>query len=65
MNETVKSAPSKKAKRRTRGHIRKRGEKYYVVYSVAGRKKEEVGGATVEFRHYIKPWSHGLPGFPE
>lgn len=48
MNETVKSAPSKKAKRRTRGHIRKRGEKYYVVYSVAGRKKEEVGGATVE-----------------
>ena len=24
-----------------------------------------VGGASVEFRHYIKPWSHGLPGFPE
>ena len=24
-----------------------------------------VGGASVEFRYYIKPWSHGLPGFPE
>lgn len=24
-----------------------------------------VGGASVEFRHYVKPWSHGLPGFPE
>lgn len=48
MNETLKSAPSKKAKKRTRGHIRKRGEKYYIVYSVAGRKKEEVGGTTAE-----------------
>ena len=48
MNEMVKSAPSKKAKKRTRGHIRKRGEKYYIVYSVAGRKKEEVGGTTAE-----------------
>ena len=48
MNETMKSAPSKKAKKRTRGHIRKRGEKYYIVYSVAGRKKEEVGGTTAE-----------------
>ena len=24
-----------------------------------------VGAASVEFRYYIKPWSHGLPGFPE
>lgn len=24
-----------------------------------------VGGASVEFRHYVQPWSHGLPGFPE
>ena len=48
MNEAVKSASSKKAKKRTRGHIRKRGDKYYIVYSVAGRKKEEVGGTTVE-----------------
>jgi len=24
-----------------------------------------VGGASVAFQHYIKPWSHGLPGFPE
>jgi integrase len=48
MSETPKSIPSRKPKKRTRGHIRKRGDKYYIVYSVAGRKKEEVGGATVE-----------------
>lgn len=48
MSETTKSTLSKKPKKRTRGHIRKRGEKYYIVYSVAGRKKEEVGGATAE-----------------
>ncbi len=24
-----------------------------------------VGGTSVEFRHYVQPWSHGLPGFPE
>ncbi len=24
-----------------------------------------VGGVSVEFRHYVQPWSHGLPGFPE
>ena len=48
MSEKTKSTPSKKPKKRTRGHIRKRGEKYYIVYSVAGRKKEEVGGATAE-----------------
>ena len=48
MSELSKSATSKKPKKRTRGHIRKRGDKYYIVYSVAGRKKEEVGGTTAE-----------------
>lgn len=24
-----------------------------------------VGGASIEFRYYVKPWSHGLPGSPE
>jgi len=24
-----------------------------------------VGGDSVEFRHYVKHWSHGLPGCPE
>ncbi len=47
MNETT-SERAKTSKKRTRGHIRKRGSKYYIVYSVAGRKKEEVGGATAE-----------------
>lgn len=28
-------------------------------------KRALVGGASVEFRHYVQPWSHGLPGFPE
>ena len=28
-------------------------------------KRALVAAPTVEFRHYIKPWSHGLPGFPE
>lgn len=28
-------------------------------------QRDLVGGPVVEFRHYIKPWSHGLPGFPE
>jgi len=27
--------------------------------------RELVGRRSVEFRHYIKPWGHGLPGFPE
>lgn len=45
---TAVEQPKKKSKKRARGHIRKRGEKYYVVYSVAGRKKEEVGGKTME-----------------
>lgn len=49
MNETTAEAqPKKKSKKRTRGHIRKRGEKYYLVYSIGGRKKEEVGGNTME-----------------
>ena len=30
-----------------------------------GEKKGLVGAAAVEWRHYVKPWSHGLPGFPE
>lgn len=28
-------------------------------------KRALLGGASVEFRHYVTPWSHGLPGFPE
>jgi hypothetical protein len=28
-------------------------------------KRVLVGGRSVEFRHYVQPWSHGLPGFPE
>ena len=28
-------------------------------------KRALVAAPAVEFRHYIKPWSHGLPGFPE
>ncbi|MCS6622650.1 hypothetical protein N0B44_06995 [Roseibacterium beibuensis] len=28
-------------------------------------KRALVGGPSVEFRHYVQPWSHGLPGFPE
>ncbi|MDI6624505.1 MAG: hypothetical protein QME55_07230 [Brevundimonas sp.] len=28
-------------------------------------KRALVAAPTVEFRHYIKHWSHGLPGFPE
>ncbi|MBW8303825.1 MAG: hypothetical protein K0M78_07760 [Brevundimonas sp.] len=28
-------------------------------------QRELVGAPGVEFRHYIQPWSHGLPGFPE
>lgn len=28
-------------------------------------KRALVGRPDVELRHYIKPWSHGLPGFPE
>lgn len=28
-------------------------------------QRDLVGGPGVEFRHYIKPWTHGLPGFPE
>lgn len=28
-------------------------------------KRALVGGRAVEFRHYVKPWSQGLPGFPE
>jgi len=27
--------------------------------------RELVSRRSVEFRHYIKPWGHGLPGFPE
>jgi integrase len=42
---TAATQPNKKSPKRTRGHIRKRGEKFYIVYSVAGRKKEEVGGS--------------------
>src|ERR1041384_2234174 len=49
MSETTAAPqPKKKSKKRTRGHIRQRGDKYYIVYSVAGRKKEEVGGTTME-----------------
>ena len=48
MRKAVASEDAKKLKRRTRGHIRKRGQKYYVIYSVAGQKKEEVGGTTAE-----------------
>lgn len=28
-------------------------------------RRDLVGGPSVEFRHYVQPWSHGLPGFPE
>lgn len=28
-------------------------------------KRALVGGPSVGFRHYVQPWSHGLPGFPE
>ncbi len=48
MSETTAVPQAKKSKKRTRGHIRQRGDKYYIVYSVAGRKKEEVGGSTME-----------------
>jgi len=48
MTEATPSERKKTSKKRTRGHIRKRGDKYYIVYSVAGRKKEEVGGTTTE-----------------
>ena len=49
MKETpAAEQPKKKSKKRTRGHIRLWGDKYYIVYSVAGRKKEEVGGKTME-----------------
>lgn len=47
MKETTQER-SKVGKKRTRGHIRKRGAKFYIVYSVGGRKKEEVGGTTAE-----------------
>ena len=30
-----------------------------------GGHRELVGRRSVEFRRYIKPWGHGLPGFPE
>lgn len=28
-------------------------------------KRGLVGAPALEFRHYVQPWSHGLPGFPE
>jgi hypothetical protein len=28
-------------------------------------KRALVGGPSVEFRHYVKPWNLGLPGVPE
>lgn len=51
-------------------HLKTRPE-MIVTGPVAGwrrfltEKKGLVGGASVEFRHYVKHWSHGLPGFPE
>lgn len=27
--------------------------------------RDLVGDQAVEFKHYVRPWSHGLPGFPE
>jgi integrase len=48
MSKATASQDAKKSKKRSRGHIRKRGLKYYIIYSVAGQKREEVGGATAE-----------------
>ena len=28
-------------------------------------KRTLAGGRSVVFSHYVRPWSHGLPGFPE